>query len=242
MHCPYCNALNPDDAQWCGLCLRKFQTAQPAPPPPQPQAQAPLTPRQAHPSYQTPATPMPAESPEVEGAWRVVQEKFGTEQTKTKPTWVCSVCEAENPIDVNNCTTCGTSIFETYKKKEQALKPQARGDRNPAVAGALSVLPGAGHLYLGLNADGVVRLILGIWWLAFGLILMGGPRVLVPIGGLIIVAFLGLAAISGWDAYRVAIDPDEKPVLNRTIILYSSLAVVLLAVFGALLTIVALRN
>ena len=65
------------------------------------------------------------------------------------------------------------------------------------------VLPGAGHAYLGLWAEGVARAVLSIWavtaFLAFAL---AGPRVLVA--GFFGTVSLLLWAVSAHDAYRQA--------------------------------------
>lgn len=93
---------------------------------------------------------------------------------------------------------------------------------SPGIAAALSVIPGAGQLYLKRGGEAATRLILAAWWLGTAFAIPGG----VPASGMVrvlfITAFVALAALSMTDAYRQANDPGVVSVLSARLLLYWS--------------------
>lgn len=224
MDCPHCGALNPDGAEWCSLCMRRFEEDQ-------------AVAEEAEPAAQ----PVSRETaPEHEAAWRAVQGAPGPGRPGTERGWVCAVCKETNDFPATVCSTCGESIFRTLKQVETGKPPPS--DREPWLAAALSALPGLGHLYLERTAEGVARLILALWWLGSAFLLTGAPGLVAPIRILLILGVLALVIISGVEAYRAAEDHQAPPLLDRKALMYSSLGAVLLLAFGAVLALVAARG
>lgn len=234
MRCPRCNALNPDDAAWCTLCLTPFRA--PAseetgktPDPGDVLDSGPL----AH----VPANPRPALPGEAPVGPSGLVRRRGEELF-----WRCPNCEGENDIEENRCPTCGTGFFDALGLPGGAAAPiqGAREKRNPNVAAGLSILPGAGQMYLGLVGDGVVRLMLAAWWFATALLLRGAA--MAPVRMLFLVAWAALVCVSAADGYRQAGDPRAAPVLTRKVILYASLALMGVLFVGATMSVVAARR
>lgn len=222
MNCPKCNSLNSDDAQWCSLCLTRFE--------------------------QTSAVPkiLPADPAEVEQAWALVAEDPskvpGGPELSAGPvrkrgetlTWVCPSCETENGIDDQTCRTCGTSFYAAFMPAAvEPKRPQAV--RNPLAAGVLSLIPGVGHLYVGSSAEGMARIFLGLWWIGSSLLLPSGGAALLGVKVVYILASIGLISVSALDAYRYARTPGIPAVLSSRGLLYASLALLVVLMAGGLL-------
>jgi ribosomal protein L40E len=170
--------------------------------------------------------PLPSPSPAPAALDPVVREGEAL-------TWRCSRCDSTNPIEVNSCPVCGASFFETFGPAETATKT-IPANRDPRVAAALSMLPGAGHLYLGLIAEGVTRLIFAIWWWATAIFLKSSTPILVMVRIVYLLATLSLIALSALDAYRAATQPERQPIFSRTVIRASSLVLFTLLIVGML--------
>lgn len=240
MRCPRCGGLNPQGAEWCGQCFTRFEVAGSAS---KPQA-GPGSPPDAEDAtaetsvfaevYGEPEPPPLASRarPEIEPAMPKTEG--------ARPQWGCPVCRGRNDLDRDTCATCGTSMFSAFGHR--AGPAETREPRNPRLAAALSILPGMGHIYLGRSGDAVVRITLALWW--FGLaVMLGGVSALRPIGAVFLIAGTGLVVITMSDAYRQAEDPEAEPFLSRRVILYASLALVGVLIFGVtMFTILSMRQ
>lgn len=228
MRCPNCDALNPDDAKWCGLCFTPFERDEAAEGESLPELEVNI-----------PPTVVPPSPPEVERAWQRVGETLGEGGGEKKAAWECPVCEATNSLEADRCGACGITIYDAFAR---ARAEAARPPKDPRAAAALSVLPGVGHLYLGLVAEGVVRVVLAVWWLGSAVLLSGAPSSLGPVRAIFILAVAGLVVVSVIDAFRAASTPGTPAILSRKVILYSALGVVGLSTFGALMSALRLRR
>jgi hypothetical protein len=217
MKCPTCNAPNPEGAQWCTICLTSFVKKEPPP----------LTPLSPAPAALDPVAPSQTSTSTLEVKSGAVVREGET------LTWRCSRCDSTNPIEVNSCPVCGASFFETFGPTETATKT-VPANRDPRVAAALSMLPGAGHLYLGLVAEGVTRLIFATWWWATAIFLKSGAPILVMVRIVYLLATLSLISVSALDAYRAATQPKLQPIFSRTVIRASSLVLFTLLILGML--------
>ncbi len=218
MRCPNCNAENPDAAQFCSLCLTSFKPkVQETPPLPEANGGRPL------PERGEISTAIPKTSSPVVG-------------------WTCPVCQTINVVEADVCASCGSSLFESLKRSETIAKRQTFEGKNAYTAAGLSFLPGLGHFYLGLVGEGVIRIILFAWWFSFAMILPDRAGPMAGVRLILLIASFALIVISAIDSYRSVEEPGAAPILNRMVILYSSLAVVGLLVVGAFSSIVAERR
>lgn len=243
MRCPNCGALNPDAASWCSLCFQRFddknEQQDPAPPaeqetigevhPVSPEAPVDFLGATAIPSIDL-ADPLGEQTTTVRrGLVKEGEEVVG---------WLCPKCEHRNVMETNVCVVCGTSLFSVFQPE---TPPKEFAAKNPAVAAALSIIPGAGHLYLDRIGEAVARLSLAFWWMGavVGLRTSGALAILRIVFALASVALVGLSA---YDAYRQASDPNVRPALSRKVMLYATLGLVGFSTIGALFLLVTARG
>ena len=244
MHCPYCNSLNPDDAKFCSLCLKKFD---------QPVAEQ-SPPEQSGPggaSLHVGMVPklQPEDTPETKQAWETVAaqpRERGAEATSGPVrkrgdvvTWACPSCETENPMSLNACSVCGTSFFDAFKAPEPLHTGPPKDAR---LAGVLSIVPGLGHIYLGDNVDGVARVVLGMWWLLTAVLLPAPHPALFVIKMSYFAAYMGLAGVSVYDSSRRAENPSAAPLISTRLLMYVALGLGGLLVVGGLAASFAIRR
>lgn len=214
MRCPNCNATNPEGAGFCSLCLTSFTSKE-----------------------ESPAEPVAfgAESPTR------APELPPTDRATTSG-WTCGVCGAVNPVEEDVCRDCGTSLFDSLRRAEGDKGNRTFEDKNSNVAAALSIIPGAGHFYLGLAGQGAARIILFTWWLGFAAVLPDsrGPVAMVRV--LLFLGAMALILVSALDSYRAVEEPGSSPILDRRLMLYSSLVVVGLLVAGVFSAVVTARS
>lgn len=232
MHCPRCNALNPDDAKFCSLCLHRIA-----------EEQAPVQ------DEHVPVVRMPDADPKAQQAWdlaRSTAPPAGSDvvsgpirKTQAGVSWFCPSCDTENSISVNMCKVCGSTIFDAFRPPD-ADNPRA--DKSANVAGLLSVIPGVGHLYLGSLSEGITRLLLAAWWFGTSLLLPTITGILLTAKLIFILASIALAGVSVFDAYRLAEDPKSLPLLNRRSIFFASLGLFILTIVAVISTGIALRG
>lgn len=233
--CPHCAGLNPATADWCGQCLERF-TPRPVAPP---EAARPVVP--APPPVREPAVDVDAllaginappavnESPPTGSASPPPAAAIGTSHgaftvREHGVVWTCSRCSAENGLDQQSCSVCGTAFAEVVQPKQE--RPQ----RDPGMATMMSLFfPGAGHGYLGLWGQAIARGVLHAWVLFVVLIALlqkgAGSASLAVVFGL---AAAGLWGVSAHDAYREARHESSQVLLKGKIFLYLVIGLLLL--------------
>lgn len=181
--CPNCGASNAEQAEWCSLCLERF---------PQDQGAG----RGAGPVPPSPASPSAPDAPAA-GAGRGP----GIRATSDGIVWDCATCGNANDIDLTICAACGTPFADMIRPKQE--RPQ----RDPGTAALLSLLlPGMGHVYMGLWGQGLARATLSLWVLLVTVIGIVSSKV--P-GALFMTVSFGIASVALWtisahDAFREA--------------------------------------
>jgi hypothetical protein len=162
MRCPDCGASNPPDAAWCGQCLRRFDT-QTAEAPPDP-ATPPRGAEPATPPLQQPAAVEP--TPQLAA---VPTAQRGVRREGDAIVWTCPACETENTMDLLNCSVCGTALAKLFVSDDEDGGPKrSRG----SILAMSAVLPGSGHLALGMTAAGLGRAVLYAWTVLVGVFLV----------------------------------------------------------------------
>jgi ribosomal protein L40E len=213
--CPSCGALVSVDAQWCGQCFMPLEQVEPR----TPAGAATAPPGGPGPSVASTLPPAGAAAGaiEVEGG---------------KLAWTCPVCDARNPIEANECSTCGTPFSRLLEE------PTGRPDVEPQTAAVWSLaLPGLGHWKLGRRTDAVARFAMFGW--AFGALLIllasrfgkGGLGPTFPLFLLFVGASLMIHVLSAVDAYRLA--SGDPPVVSSRTLLWTSAGLVFLSVLIA---------
>jgi TM2 domain-containing membrane protein YozV len=113
-------------------------------------------------------------------------------------TTICGRCGSPLPSPTSTCPKCGASPSRGYNTRRAA-----RSRKSPALAAALAIVPGMGHVYLGHNLKGLFFLLA-----CGGMEFVGIDLDLSIIGGLIGVPLgiggIGLYAYQVIDAYREA--------------------------------------
>jgi ribosomal protein L40E len=210
--CPTCGALASADAEWCGQCFSPLERAG------------------SRTEADSPATSPPtgtAGPTTIRGAsGGAIEVEGGT------LAWTCPVCETRNPIEANECSTCGTPFGRLL------AEPKAAPEVEPQTAAVWSMLwPGLGHWKLGRRTDAVARIVIFGW--AFGALLVvlvsrfgkGGLGPTFPLFVLFLGASLMIYVVSALDAYRLA--AGDTPVMSSRALLWTSAALVFLSVLIA---------
>lgn len=210
--CPTCGALASADAEWCGQCFSPLERAGSRTEADSPAASAPTG----------TAGPMA-----IRGAsGGAIEVEGGT------LAWTCPVCETRNPIEANECSTCGTPFGRLL------AEPKAAPEVEPQTAAVWSMLwPGLGHWKLGRRTDAVARFAMFAW--AFGALLIlvvsrfgkGGLGPTFPLFVLFLGASLMIYVVSALDAYRLA--AGDAPVMSSRALLWTSAGLVFLSVLIA---------
>lgn len=203
MRCPSCGAANPESAQWCGQCLRRFDE--------EPADHA------AHPPPSESEAGASAEAPPSTAAFR----REGDDVQ-----WACSACGQFNSIELSSCAVCGTAFVDRFRSDD----PEP--PRNWPQALLLSmIVPGAGHLAVGRYGSGLSRVLLFATWALGAVMLLGGTgrQAGVAVMPLVLGAFV-LWIGSLVDIYRLQRGEEELLVGRR--LLWLVVGVLLLLVLG----------
>lgn len=126
LKCPTCGATNADSAVWCNQCYSPF--SQPAPV-----------------SDSSPI--VDAGTADGVATIETVGRAIATRQMPdpTGAGWTCKSCDSPNPLDTNDCTVCGASIYETFGAEQKD-----RPDVAPRTVLLWALfLPGMGHVKTG---------------------------------------------------------------------------------------------
>ena len=148
--------------------------------------------------------------------------------TEAGITWTCDRCDAQNPLEAQVCSVCGTTFAEVVRPKE------TRPERDPNMAALVSLfLPGAGHMYLHQWPQGIARAIVSLWVISVVLVSMlaGGKN-----NTSTVAVTFGLVATALWligahDAFREARGESDQAILKGRIFLYLVLGLLMLLFF-----------
>lgn len=222
--CPNCGASNPETADWCSLCLERFDAAEPEPEP----ALADEPPAEA--GEPAPETSDGSDTKTDTGAFQVTEDGIK---------WVCQTCGHANSIDVSKCEVCGTTFADHVRPKIE------RPPRDPAKAALYSLFfPGAGHAYIGMWGQAVARGVLSVWVLLVaivGLVDKDVPGSLF-MAGLFGVVATGLWAVAAHDAFREATNDTARVLLRGRRFLYVVLGLMALLFVAMLIALMTARS
>ena len=212
--CPSCGASNPEAAQWCSLCLERFDK-------PEPEPDALKADGAASPPHKDQARKRDY------SAFKVTEEGIK---------WICPTCTTANDLDLQACTACGSTFADAIRPKP------ARVERDPARTALVSLFfPGAGHAYLGMWGQAVARGVLSFWVVLVTVVGVLDKKV--P-GSLAMATAFGIAALVLWlvaahDAYREATNNPGAVLLRGKRFLYVVLGLMgllFIVMFAALMT------
>jgi ribosomal protein L40E len=207
--CPTCGALVSTEAEWCGQCFSPLERA----------------------GAGTEADGPPTSAPTQTAGPRAIRGSSGgaIEVEGGTLAWMCPVCETRNPIEANECSTCGTPFGRLL------AEPKPAPEIEPQTAAVWSMLwPGLGHWKLGRPTEAVARFAMFAW--AFGALLIllvsrfgkGGLGPTFPLFALFLGASLMIYVVSAIDAYRLA--AGDAPVMSSRTLLWTSAGLVFLSV------------
>jgi hypothetical protein len=144
----------------------------------------------------------------------------------TEATWPCPTCSAQNPIELDTCTVCGTSFAQLLRQEE----PRPTVAPRDAFLWSLA-FPGVGHARTGRVADGIARgslfaLTLG---LTLVIVLSGvSSGAVAAILTLLVVTVLTLYVGSALEAYRLA--EGQVPFVSPRVLLWATVVLIMVSV------------
>jgi ribosomal protein L40E len=230
--CEHCGASNPESAEWCSLCLERFDAPEPEP---APEGEPHLGP-----------APVPVDGGDDQGgriataarlAQRTESDVFQVTEEGIK--WVCQTCSTLNDLDVFACTVCGATFADQVRPKVE------RPARDPSKAALFSLFfPGAGHAYVGMWGQAVARGVLSTWVLLVALV--GILDNDVP-GSLAMATVFGLVGLALWviaahDAFREATNDTGRVLLRGRRFLFVVLGLMALLFVAMFVALMAARN
>lgn len=228
--CAFCGALNPADAEWCGLCLRRF------PPPeinvePIESAAGILTGEETIETASTAETQTTESTDVARGVTPAARGAFTI--TEAGISWTCAQCATKNPLDASFCSVCGATFAETMEPKP------ARPPRDPNLAALISLLlPGAGHAYIGQWAQAASRAVISVWvvFVVVVSLFAGGQANSTLMAAVFGAVAFGLWVVGAHDAYREARNESRLVLLKGKIFLWLVLGLLMLLFVMMVLT------
>jgi hypothetical protein len=215
--CPNCGAKNPSSAQWCSLCLERFDVPAAVDAQAQPEPSVPAS--MADPEIVGELRAIGAEEPKPVATAAVGLERGAFKVSEEGIKWTCSVCDHVNSLDALHCAVCRTPFAAAVKPQEE------RVERDPGTVAMFSLFfPGAGHAYMGMWPQAITRGVIQFWVLlvvVFGL-LWDVPGSAILAGSFGFIAF-ALWVISAHDAFREARDESTQAVLKGRVFLWLTL-------------------
>jgi hypothetical protein len=197
--CRTCGAVVYEGAEWCGMCFTPVDT----------EIETPDQVGRTTGEEDAPAPP----SPDTDGPGSVA-------------TWPCPVCDGRNPIDLDECATCGTPFAAAMRQEKQ------RANVDPGAPFRRSLLfPGLGHRMVGRDLDGFARGVLfAMLLLATLMLALSGVRS--GAVGLLLIVYASATGLvylgSAIEARRLA-EGGEELVSSRTL-LWATVAILLMSV------------
>jgi len=196
LRCPNCSALVSVDADWCGQCFTSLRTKTSDPEP------------STGPVFVRPA------------------EGQNGQDGGSAAAWPCPTCGAQNPIELDMCSVCGTSFAQLLRQEE----PRPTVSPRDAFLWSLT-FPGVGHAKAGRAPDGIARGTLFV--LTFGLalvIVISGVSngAVFAVVTLLLISALTLYLGSAVEAYRIA--EGGSPFVSARTLLWATVALIMVSV------------
>ena len=223
-HCVACGALLYEGAAWCGMCFEPVAAD-----------------KDAHPESEAEPEPEGEVGPEAEGGperevaaihpepERRADAAVETSITETvaQPMWPCPICESRNPIDLDNCATCGASFASLMRQETVSVKVDPRAAFRRSL-----IFPGLGHRMVpGREVDGFARGVLFSMLLLATLMLgLSG----VHAGAVLLLFLVYLAAsvlvylMTASEAARLA--RGGEPIVSSRTLLWATVGILLLSI------------
>jgi hypothetical protein len=202
--CASCGAVLYEGAAWCGMCFEPVVPDGGSEPEPDPE---PEPPEPEHPTAPAPVAP--------------------AAETDAQPMWPCPICDSRNPIDLDNCATCGAS-FASLMRQETV---RVRVDPRAAFRRSL-IFPGLGHRMVpGREVDGFARGVL-FAMLLLATLMLGFSGVRAGAVLLLFLVYLGATVLvyvmTASEAARLA--EGGEPLVSSRTLLWATVTILLLSI------------
>lgn len=213
--CSQCGARNPAEAEWCGQCYaslhEQIDSGDQRPPAEELADNPPIAAEEV---------PAPASAEVATG------RPEGAPGPKSK-TWQCAVCETPNPLEVEHCSACGSSIYRAFGAE---VEEDVRVDPQQALLRS-AIFPGLGHAYakqglLGSAIGGLTLMSLGF---GIGLVASGVGN----FGWPLLFESLGVWVAAAYDAYRLAGGQEPNTLLLKPRVITALVGSVMVSVILA---------
>jgi ribosomal protein L40E len=184
------------DADWCGQCFTSLRTRASDPVP----STGPLLVRPA--------------------------DEANAQDRGSAAAWPCPTCGAQNPIELDMCSMCGTSFAQLLRQEE----PRSTVSPRDAFLWSLT-FPGVGHAKAGRTPDGIARgtLFVLTFGLALVIVISGVSNAAVfAVVTLLLVSALTLYLGSAVEAYRIA--EGGSPFVSARTLLWATVALIMVSV------------
>ena len=140
--------------------------------------------------------------------------------------WPCPTCGAQNAIDLDLCSVCGTSFGQLLREEA----PSSTVSPRDAFLWSLT-FPGVGHAKAGRAPDGIARGTLFVLTFGLALIIMVSGVSSPPVFG-VVVLLLGSAMViylgSAAEAHRIA--SGGSPFVSARVLLWATVALIMVSV------------
>jgi hypothetical protein len=153
-------------------------------------------------------------------------------------TWPCPTCGAQNPLELDACSVCGTSFAALLRQDEPGPTISPRD----AFLWSL-VFPGVGHAKAGRGADGIARGTLFVLTFGLALVIVLSGVSSAPIFGVVALLLLSALTIylgSAAEAYRLA--DGGSPFVSARTLLWATVALIMISVSLLAMSVVTVNS
>lgn len=149
----------------------------------------------------------------------------------------CTLCNAANPIEENECSVCGADFLAALREPEKSREV------DPTKALLWGLIPGGGFIPLGKKARFFGHLSLVVWLLSLTTLLFAlSPRALLAFKLCFAAMAAAVWAASAVDAHRTATGEGDILLSGKRPIVIFAASLVAIFVMGFVLTWSAIRN
>lgn len=213
--CGQCGARNAVEADWCGQCFASM-------------GEVPAAGSKLSTSDEVSATPTEPGTSEIAVDSSLKSVEGDAPLVPGTGNWVCTACDRSNPLEAQECSACGTSIFAAFGAADEEkleVDPQRALLRSVIFPGLGHALAGQGLLGAAIGGVTLMALGFGITLAATQVGSYGWPLILLA-GGIWVAAAL--------DSFRIASGAEDALLLRPRVVTALVGLVVVVVIMAAL--------